>query len=92
MLGLREIASGIGILTRQRPAGWVWSRVGGDAIDLALLGASLKMDNPQRGRLAAATAAVAGVTALDFFCSQELSREAKAGGDGAVHCQRKASS
>src|SRR6478736_1373161 len=26
-LGLREITSGIGILTRPRSAGWVWSRV-----------------------------------------------------------------
>src|SRR5947207_2486661 len=34
LLGLREITSGIGILTQRRRAGWVWSRVGGDAIDL----------------------------------------------------------
>src|SRR4051794_37764338 len=26
-IGSREIAAGIGILTRSRPAGWVWARV-----------------------------------------------------------------
>ena len=87
LLGLREIASGIGILTQRRPSGWMWARVGGDAIDLALLGASMTGQYPKRSRLTAATAAVAGVTALDFFCGQELCREPKAGGDGAVHVE-----
>src|ERR1041385_416003 len=75
LFGLREIASGLGILTQQRPAGWVWSRVGGDVMDLAALGASLKSPGVQPGRVAAATVAVAGVTALDVFCGQELCRE-----------------
>lgn len=88
VLGLRELTSGLGILTQRRPAGWVWSRVGGDAMDLALLGASLQTGNVQSGRLTAASAAVAGVTALDLFCSQELSRDPKAGGDGAVHVEQ----
>src|SRR4051812_46003204 len=59
LLGLREIASGLGILSKQRPAGWLWSRVGGDALDLALLGVSMGANNRRRGRLTAATAAVA---------------------------------
>jgi len=88
LLGMREIASGVGILTRSRPSGWLWSRVGGDAIDLALLGASMSTRNPRRGRLTAATAAVAGVTALDLFCSKELSRNRKPGDDGAVHVEK----
>lgn len=74
MLGAREIASGIGILAQRRPAAGAWSRVGGDAMDLALLGAALRSGKSDRGRLAAATAAVAGVTALDVLCSQQLSR------------------
>jgi uncharacterized membrane protein len=86
-MGLREIASGIGILTQRKPAGWVWSRVGGDALDLALLGASINSGNPNRGRLAATTAAVAGVAALDLFCGQELSRSEKAG-NGALHVEK----
>jgi uncharacterized membrane protein len=75
-LGAREIASGVGILTRRRPAGFLWSRVGGDAVDLGLLGAAFTTPKANRGRLAAATAAVAGVTALDVICSRQLSRHA----------------
>lgn len=88
MMGLRELTSGLGILTQRRPAGWLWSRVGGDAMDLALLAASRRTDGGNPARLTAASAAVAGVTALDMLCSKELSREPKAGGDGAVHVER----
>ena len=71
--GLREIASGIGILTQQRPAGAVWSRVVGDALDLACLGAAFASPTAKRDKLVMATAAVAGVTLLDVLCSQQLS-------------------
>jgi uncharacterized membrane protein len=74
-LGLRELLGGIGILlTRHRPVGWLWARVGGDAMDLALLGLALSSDRVKHGRAGAATAAVAGVTALDVFCGWQLSR------------------
>ncbi len=73
-MGLREIASGVGILTRPQRAGWLWSRVAGDAIDLALLGTAMGSGRTNRGRLVAATAAVVGVTALDIYCSQHLTR------------------
>src|SRR4051794_35067271 len=32
--GMREIAAGIGILSRPQPAGWLWGRVAGDLLDL----------------------------------------------------------
>ena len=70
--GLREIASGVGILTRDRQAGWVWARVGGDVMDLALLGLGFKSAEAQPRRLGFATAAVAGVTALDLWCGSKL--------------------
>src|SRR5829696_2676215 len=38
LLGARELTQGAGILVRPRPTMWVWSRVAGDGIDLALLG------------------------------------------------------
>lgn len=82
LLGIREVASGLGILTQHKPASWVWSRVGGDVMDLAVLGASLPF-NP--GRVAASTAAVAGVTALDVFCGRELGRSGVPTGNGATH-------
>ena len=74
MLGLREITSGVGILTRPRPSGWLWSRVAGDAMDVALLGVAFRSYRGRPVRLAAATAAVAGVTLLDVICSRQLSR------------------
>src|SRR5690242_6661752 len=37
-LGLREISSGIGILSGKRTGTWVRARVAGDLMDLALLG------------------------------------------------------
>src|SRR5919107_1952363 len=41
LFGLREIASGVAIFTQgRRPAGALWSRVVGDALDLACLGAA----------------------------------------------------
>jgi uncharacterized membrane protein len=73
-LGLRELAAGLGILSRPRPAGWLWARVAGDAMDLALLGAALGSNRVRRGRVAAATAAVVGVTALDLLSAVQLGR------------------
>jgi uncharacterized membrane protein len=78
MLGFREIAHGIGILSMQQPSSAVWTRVGGDAIDLAGLGAAFASPDNNKARLTAATAAVAGVTALDVYCAQRLTREANA--------------
>ena len=60
------------ILTQERPAGWLWARVAGDALDLASLGSAMTASDAQRGKLLAATAAVAGVTALDVLCAQKM--------------------
>ncbi len=52
--GLREIASGIGLLTQPRPNGWLWSRVGGDAMDLTLLASAFAAHAERRARVVAA--------------------------------------
>lgn len=75
-LGAREIASGLGILSNRRRAGWMWSRVLGDAMDLALLGSAMSSEDCDRARLSAATLAVAGVTAVDVLAAARLSRAA----------------
>jgi uncharacterized membrane protein len=72
-MGLREITAGVGILTTPKPAGWVWSRVAGDAVDLACLSAACMSSKADRGKLTAATVAVLGVTALDIYNAQKLS-------------------
>lgn len=68
-IGVRELASGVGILTQRRPSGWLWSRVAGDAMDLALLGAAARRSAAPRSRLGLAGAAVAGIAALDLLAS-----------------------
>jgi hypothetical protein len=70
--GAREIASGIGILSQPGDARWLWSRVGGDAVDLGTLGAASGDLYADTRRLAMAAAAVAGVTALDVECARRL--------------------
>ncbi len=74
LYGLREIAVGLGILSRPQPAPWVWSRVVGDALDIATLAAAFVVNEGRRSRVCAATAAVAGVAALDVLCAQKLQR------------------
>ena len=71
-LGLRELTSGLGILAQPDRAEWLWSRVAGDMMDLALLGRVLTHDENERQRTSAATAAVLGVTALDILTAQRL--------------------
>jgi hypothetical protein len=75
--GMREIATGIGILASEDPTPWIWGRVAGDALDLATLATGLEGDNPKQGNLALAIGSVAMVTALDVYCGQQLSREDK---------------
>lgn len=72
--GLREIATGVGILASKDPTPWIWGRVAGDGLDIAALLTGLESDNPKRQNVMVALAAVAGATALDVYCGQELSR------------------
>jgi len=75
--GVREITSGIGVLTSDRPAFWLWSRVAGDAIDLATLAAAYAEGSSRdRARILQSAAAVAGVTILDILCAREHARNA----------------
>lgn len=72
IFGVREIATGVGILAQQRPITGVWARVAGDAMDLTALGAACTPDNPQRSNVVAALGAVAGITAVDLWCAWNL--------------------
>ena len=73
LYGLREIASGIAIFSQKNPAAGVWSRVAGDALDLASLGAAATSPDANLGRISFATANVLAVTALDVMCARQLS-------------------
>lgn len=73
-LGMREITSGIGILSNQRRSDWLWSRVLGDVMDLALLGRTATNTRNERQRTAAAFVAVAGVLALDVYSATQVGK------------------
>jgi hypothetical protein len=73
--GAREIASGIAILSQPSNARWLWSRVGGDAADLAALGVAASDESADSRRVAIAAAAVAGVAALDVECARRLNKD-----------------
>ncbi len=73
--GVREIATGIGILASKDPTPWIWGRVAGDALDLATLATAVERKNRKQENVGIAMAAVAGVTALDVYCAKALSGE-----------------
>lgn len=71
--GLREVATGIGILASRDPTPWIWGRVAGDVLDLGTLATALDGGNPRRENAGLAFATVLGVTALDVICATSLS-------------------
>lgn len=78
LCGLRELCTGIGLLAQRgpgKPAPWLWSRVGGDALDLTLLLSALTPDNPKRRNAEVAVALVAGVTIVDMAAAKRASEK-----------------
>lgn len=79
--GLREIGHGILSLSPDKTVG-LWSRVGGDALDIATLASAYRADNPKRDNVGLALAAVAGITLLDLVAAQGVTRRhRRTGGD-----------
>jgi hypothetical protein len=76
--GVREIATGIGLLTSKDPQPWLWARVGGDALDLATLATDLGSGNTRRRSAAVSMLAVMGVTVLDAWAAETARRAAQA--------------
>jgi hypothetical protein len=66
LFGVREVATGIGILAGRRTAAWLWARVVGDVLDIAVLGSALNPRNEKRDRAAVALTSVLGITLLDI--------------------------
>jgi uncharacterized membrane protein len=73
-LGARDVVVGLGLLASRRPTPWLWTRVAGDALELALLGAAVGARRAERGPAAGALGALAGVTALDVACAVAATR------------------
>jgi uncharacterized membrane protein len=67
--GVRELAVAAGLLRRPSPL-WLWARVGGDVMDLALLGLALNSrNNYDKRRLVGVMAAVVGITGVDVYAA-----------------------
>src|SRR4051812_45548950 len=82
LFGLRELASGTGILTQARPTGFLWSRVGGDALDVAALG--LVAARNRKARTAFALANVAAGAVPGGYRSPFLARQRGEPGAGGL--------
>ena len=72
--GLREIASGLGVLAGPNRRAWLWMRVIGDALDLVALARVMGRSNPRRRAATTAFAAVALVALLDLACARAVGR------------------
>lgn len=75
-VGVRELSSAMGLLSQPQAAPWVWSRVAGDALDLALLGVAARHPHARRRQLALAATAVAGIAAVDLWVGVQNRRQA----------------
>jgi len=79
--GVREISSGILCLAAEKQIG-LWSRIGGDAVDIATLTAAMREDNPKKDNAALALVAVAGITLLDLVGAEATTvRHKRSAGD-----------
>lgn len=73
--GVREIATGVAILTSHNPEPWIWGRVAGDVADLATVATGLGPENGRRENSMLALTALAAVTLVDVVCASGLTGE-----------------
>jgi uncharacterized membrane protein len=78
LIGLREVTSGIGLLSGRWPTRWMWGRVAGDMMGLTLLGRAIATPTKRgsarnRPRAAGAMAALAAMTAVDVVSAGAFS-------------------
>ena len=71
-MGARELAHGVLCLSIERKYG-AWTRVAGDVADLAALASLYRDDNPKKGNVGMAIAAVLGCTIADLAAAQRIS-------------------
>lgn len=68
-VGLREIGVGAGLLTSVDPEPWLWARVGGDALDIAIHTVGV-VTSGRPGRALATISTLAGIIWLDIQAAQ----------------------
>lgn len=72
--GFREIGTGLGLLASRSKAPWLWGRVLGDALDVALLCSAWSRAPEKRTRVAGALGNVLGIAALDALSGARATR------------------
>ena len=86
--GAREIGSGMLSLSTEKNLG-LWSRVGGDGLDIATLLKARRDDNPKLQNVTTALALVAGITLLDIMAAQgTTARHSRTTGDRYIYRDR----
>lgn len=70
--GVREIATGVGLLCADDPQPWMWARVAGDALDAAAVAGARSDDANVHWRSATALGAVTAIAAVDIACARAL--------------------
>jgi hypothetical protein len=73
--GVREVATGLAILTTHDATPWIWGRVAGDALDVATVALAPSDWRGGDRRKPWAIGALLAVTAIDLFCALSLSME-----------------
>ena len=72
LIGLREIATGFGLVIAEDPMPWVWGRVGGDALDIGALAMGVSPRNPERQGALVGLLVVAALTVVDVALAVRL--------------------
>jgi uncharacterized membrane protein len=73
-VGVRELACGVGLLSKSRPAMWAWARLAGDVMDLALLGYVWSTNPVSREQVLGAGGTVLGAAWADAQTAYQLGR------------------
>jgi len=76
VFGLREIGTGVGILTSKDPSPWLWGRVAGDALDVATVGAGL-VTRGRPLRTLTSVAMLLGIAYIDMKVAENAPRANK---------------
>ena len=81
LVGARELVHASGLLMSRRKSAWAWTRVAGDAMDLASLGVAIAhRGGHRRRRLVAVTGAIAGIAVMDVLTAVRATQAEKKNG------------
>jgi uncharacterized membrane protein len=77
LIGARQVACGLGLLSQSRSVAWASAGVAGGIVDAVLLGTALQSRGAHTKRLLGAGAAVLGVACVDAYAAYGAQRQAR---------------